>query len=70
MRVKWSTGNEQAMRQLVDENELDSEVTKIRITTRSREDVWNRARAMKSAWTDEDVWCRTRAMGIAWTEDE
>ena len=31
MRVKWTTGNDQVMRQLVDENEAEPEATKIRI---------------------------------------
>ena len=50
MRVKWTTGNKQIMRRLVDENETESEATNIWITTRSGIDAWNRAQVMKTAW--------------------
>ena len=60
MRVKWTTENDQAMRQLVDENKAKPVATKIRIMTRSGENAWYRALAMKCAWTDEDAWDRTR----------
>ena len=54
MRVKWTTGNKQIMRRLVDENETESEATNIWITTRSREDAWNRAQIMKTAWRNNE----------------
>ena len=44
MRVKWAVGTEHSMRHLVDENEAALEATRIRITTRSGEDVVQRSR--------------------------
>ena len=68
--VMWTTGNKEVMRQLVDESEAELEARKIRITTKSGEDAWCRAQAMKSAWTDENVWYRTRDMNSVSTDDK
>ena len=70
MRVKWTTGNKQVMRQLVDENKAKPKATKKRITTKSREDAWCRARAMKNTWPGENNWYRTGDMKTAWTDDK
>ena len=55
MRVKWTKGKEQVMRRHVEENEAEPEMTKIRITTRSGRDAWNRAQVMKAAWNERQA---------------
>ena len=55
MMIKWTKGNEQVMRQLVEENEAESEMTKIRVTSRSGRDTWNRAQVMKTVWNEKQA---------------
>ena len=55
MMMKLTKRNEQVMRQSVKENEAEPEMTKIRITARSREGGWNRAQVVKTAWNERQA---------------
>ena len=63
-------GSEQILRRLVEENKVTPEATRVRTTTRSIDNEWCRAQAMKLAWNDEEKWYRTREETSAETDSK